>query len=127
MRAERNAYRNQVWVPQLPFPRYSLVAGNIRLLPIPPVTTGRILYAPTATQLVGVNDPITFPSNWEKYVIVYAAMQMLMKEESSVNALAALLAQFDNDLLELKDNRDAAFPKQTVDRDKLDYEDVWFF
>jgi hypothetical protein len=47
MRSERNTYRNQVWNQQLPLPRYSLVGSNLRLLPAPPATTGKILFAPS--------------------------------------------------------------------------------
>lgn len=125
MRSERNTYRNQVWNQQLPLPRYSLVGSNLRLLPAPPATTGKILFAPTATQLVNSGDSVTFPGTWERYVVAYAAMQMRMKEESDIRELASLLASFDRELDQQATDRDLAAPKQAVDVDMQDYDLRW--
>lgn len=125
MRSDRNAYRNQTWNQMLPLPRYSLVGQNLRLLPAPPVATGKILFAPTATQLANLTDPVTFPGTWERYVVTYAAVQMLAKEESDTRELQGLLEKFDRELDQQATDRDLAAPKSAVDIDMQDSDLLW--
>jgi len=128
MRQERNAYKNSFAVNGFGFtpPKYSLVGGNVKLLPVP--TTGTniaITYAPEFTLLAAGGDTTTFPNGWEKWVVAYAAKQMLMKEESGTSELDKMLSQWDSELQELKHARDAASPKQSVDMDMVESSDIW--
>lgn len=137
--AERNAYKNRSGPGALWFgvvgglPRYSLIKNQsstgsmLRLLPANVTTSGRLLYAPTVTTLVDGADSVELPDGWEKYVIVFAAIQMLTKEESSTTELQKQLARWDEDLIELKATRDAANPKQTVDVDRMQLDGLDFF
>lgn len=119
---ERNAYRNAVWGGTKP--RYALVGSNLNLLPVPPNgTVINITYAPEATPLALTTDTVTFPNGWEKYIVAYAAKQMLDKEESDTSSLARHLRQWDIDLEELKVSRDAAAPKASVDVDAVSFDD----
>lgn len=115
----RNATNNANW---LGTPRYSLVGGNVRLYPIPQgVYSGSILYAPTITVLSSTSDTVNFPNGLERMVVLYAAIQCLIKEESDYRPLQRLLDQEEAALDELKYQRDAAFPKKVTDMDVVDY------
>ena len=99
-------------------PRYQLFAGNIRIRPNPPANTPLTLeYSPVATLLVGTGDAVDFPNGWERYVVVYTAIQMRIKQESSVTELNALLEKMDKDLKEMADLRDAGAPAVAADVD----------
>lgn len=116
---ERNAYRNGVWGNTKP--RYALVGNTINLLPAPPNgTTINITYAPEITPLVNNADTVSFPNGWEKYIVAYAAAQMLDKEESDNSALVRLLQQWDRELDAMKVARDASTPKSSVDLDAVE-------
>lgn len=119
MRAERNALRYNApsWDS---VPKYSLVGSYIRFLPIPPACTATIYYAPTTTLLATGTDTVNFPNGWERYVVLYAAIQALMKEESDVRDLRFELEKLERDLDAIKENRDAAFPRQVVDLELAD-------
>ena len=121
MRPERNVYRENLYPNYVP--RYSLVGGSLRLCPVPAGgLTGSILYAPEATTLTLPADTVTFPNGWERYVVIYAAIQALLKEESSVTALSAVLEREEQELDRIKMQRDLAAPKQVVDLDLVDTE-----
>lgn len=118
---ERNAYRNAVWGHVKP--RYALVGSNINFLPTPPNGTQfAITYAPEVTPLAVGADTVTFPNGWEKYIVAYAAKQMLDKEESDTSTLARLLMQWDQELEEMRMSRDAAAPKSSVDLDAVEFD-----
>jgi hypothetical protein len=119
MRAERNSlrYGSVSWET---VPKYSLVGSNIRFLPIPPACTATIYYAPTTTLLASGSDTVNFPNGWERYVVLYAAIQCLAKEESDTRELRMELEKLERDLDAIKENRDAAFPRQVVDLDLAD-------
>lgn len=123
-RSERNRLQGS-WVPWMDVPRYRIVNSTLRLYPAPPAGTGKIFYAPTAALLAAGGDTVNFPNGWEKYVVVYAAIQMLMKEESSTTELRRELEAIEGELVEARANRDAAFPKSAVDTDAVN--DTWRF
>jgi len=127
MRSERNIYKQPRLSPRGP-PRYSLVGSNLRLLPAPQeVTTGAILFAPEATALVNASDAVNFPNGWERYVVLYAAIQALLKEESSASGLKQELAEVEKEIERTKEMRDLAMPKQVVDMDAVDFRAPWFY
>lgn len=124
-RAERNTYRDGEIYGQYFLPKYRLVAGKIRILPSTYTGTLTYRYAPQATTLSSTSDSITVPNKWEQYVVVYAAMQAMMKEESDIRELAGLLAQFDRDLDEMAANRDLSSPLKAVDVDNIDIFEIY--
>ena len=114
---ERNMYSNQTVSAWPSLPRYKFSgADRIRLLPAP-VTglSGTLWYIPRATTLSADGDTVAFPNGWERYAVVYAAVQMLVKEESDSSNLQAMLMKWDMELKEMFENRDAGMAKQTVD------------
>lgn len=124
-RAERNAFRNAT-VSYRSLPCYKLSGNNLRLLPAPATgTTGTIWYAPVATLLVNAGDTVDFPNGWERYVVLYAAIQALMKEESSVHDLRIELASMEAKLQSIIENRDAGQPMHAADVDLVNIDPRW--
>lgn len=122
-RPERNAYREIL--PEA-LPRYSLVGSNLRLYPIPTAgLAGTILYAPEATVLVNAGDSVTYPNGWEKYIVIDAAIQALLKEESDTRALMAERERIEKEIREAKEARDMATPKRVVDVMMTDLDVLW--
>lgn len=113
---DQNVYDNVLpWV-YASAPRYQLFGGNIRLRPI--TAAGIALtfeYSPVATLLVNTSDTVDFPNGWERYVVVYTAIQMKMKQESSVTELLGLLDAMDKQLKEMAELRDAGAPAVAAD------------
>lgn len=100
-------------------PRYRLVGmatGVIRLLPAPDaVYAARLRYAPSATLLVNAGDSVNFPNGWERFIVIYAAIQMLAKEESDTRTLQAMLDKMEFELAEIAQRRNADQPHSVVD------------
>lgn len=119
-RNERNTYRE---IRPERLPRYNVVGSNLRLYP---ATTnglsGTILYAPEATVLVNGSDTVSYPNGWEKYIVIEAAIQALMKEESSVTALVAERERIEREIRDAKESRDMAMPKRVVDMELVELE-----
>ena len=117
-RAERNLYRELH--PEFT-PRYSLVGSNLRLYPAPSAgLSGTILYAPEATILNLGADTVAYPNGWERFIVIDTAIQLLLKEESSVTALSAERASIIKEIESTKEARDLATPRQVVDTSTLD-------
>jgi len=96
--------------------RYRIMGSSIRFTPTPDANIEyRIWYIPKATQLVDDTDTLDDINQYSDFVVLTAAMKMLVKEESDVS----LLASERNRILErIKDdaqNRDAAQPESVSD------------
>ena len=126
-RAERNALSSA------PFsstraPRYKLSAGKLRVLPAASVSgkTGTIWYAPVATLYTSdTSSNVDFLNGWERYVVVYAAIQCLLKEESDTRPLENMLAMMDKQLDEAISNRDAGHSNHAVDVENINDWEFW--
>jgi len=122
-RPERNVFRE---LRPEALPRYAIVGSNLRLYPVPAAgLTGSILYAPEATVLVGGSDSVTYPNGWEKFIVIDAAIQALLKEESSVTALVAERERIEREIRDAKEARDMATPKRVVDVTLTDLDPFW--
>lgn len=122
-RPERNLYRE---LHPEALPRYALVGTNLRLYPAPPAgLTGSILYAPEATVLVNAGDSVTYPNGWERFIVIDAAIQALLKEESSVTGLVNEREAIVREIRDAKENRDMATPKYVVDTSLNDLDVLW--
>lgn len=124
--AERNLYKNAsinqtTWTLK---PRYKLVGmapGTIRLLPAPTgVFACTVRYAPSATLLVNAGDSINVPNGWERFIVVYTAIQMLMKEESDTRELRIELDKMEEELKEIAQRRNADQPHSVTDIESVD-------
>ncbi len=123
---ERNLQANQLINFQGQAPRYKLVGmspGAVRLLPQPAaVYPGVIRYAPSATLLTSGSDTVNFPNGWERFVVCYAAIQMLAKEESDTRVLQAMLDKMEMELAEIAQRRNADQPHSVADVESVDDE-----
>lgn len=124
MKNERNQYANSS-LAYRQRPSYKLSGSNIRFLPSTVTGTATIRYAPTIALLTTGTDTVNFPNGWERYVVIDAAIQVLMKEESAVADLKAERQEMERQLEELKVNRDASFPRHVTDMDAVDFS-LWY-
>lgn len=125
--SERNLYKNMLalapaWRQR---PRYSLSGmgsnGILRLLPAPDGGyQGSILYAPVAPLVSLVTDTVDFPNGWERFVVVYTAIQMRMKEETDTRELRIELSKMEAELEEIASRRDANQPHSVVDAESIE-------
>lgn len=112
-RPERNSFRE---LGTSALPRYAIVGSVLRLYPTPTAgLTGAIIYAPEATTLVNGADTVSYPNGWERYIVIDAAIQALMKEESSVRDLVAERERIEREIRDAKETRDMATPKRVTD------------
>ncbi len=119
-RAERNIYRNRDGGSTVA-PMYSLSGNNLKLYPVPPAgLTGEIMYAPEATRLTLSTDQVSYPNGWERFIVIDAAIQALLKEESSVTALSAERDLILQEIRDAKEQRDLANPMKVVDVHAVD-------
>jgi hypothetical protein len=134
-RRERNSYKNINALGLFgPMPSYKLTSvgglagtGALRFLPQPAAgSTGVIWYSPQATVLVAGGDTVNVPGGWERYIVAYAAMCCLDKEESDSSQQMKLLADMDQEFKAIINNRDASQPTQSVDVDNVNNPILWW-
>ena len=125
-RADRNLLRNAnvsgTWRGSLPL--YSLTGNNLKLYPLP--TTGLtcdVIYAKGANLLTTGSDVVSYPNGWERFIVIDTAIQLLLKEESSVTGLISERDAIIREIEASKEQRDLANPKRTVDVFASEYED----
>lgn len=125
-RGMRNVYRNATRMSlfaELVTPHFELAGNTLRLLPTPVSgSTGTIWYYPVATTLVNTSDTVNFPNGWERYVVLYTAIQMRMKQESSVTDLRVELDKMEAELRDIADRRNLSSPAHAVDMDAVGME-----
>jgi len=78
-------------------------------------------YIPTFTRLSGDSDSFDFLNGYEEYVIVDAAIKMLGKEESDVQAMMIRKQALLDRINAMSDNRDANEPYRITDIDNYNY------
>lgn len=122
-RAERNTFRE---LKPEALPRYAIVGSNLRLYPAPTAgLSGSILYIPEAPLLTADGNSVSYPNGWERYIVIDAAIQALIKEETNVNALLSEREKIEREIRDAKENRDMATPKQVVDTSLADLDVLW--
>jgi hypothetical protein len=89
--------------------------------------TLEIWYVPQLVKLVNNSDVISWnpPISWEEYAVLAAAIRCMIKEESDIGPLMALLQTCRQRIIENASPRDAGEPdyiKDIYDRNNL-YED----
>lgn len=137
---ERNAFRNISTVSWFSVPRYKLEgATTLRLYPAPTAAmSGTLLYIPLLQILQGgtgstyINefvsdaDTCNFPNGWEKFVTLYAAIEMMDKEESDTKEFKKKLDKWEAELIDAASNRDAGHAQTAVDHDLEEMDPRWF-
>lgn len=69
--------------------------------------TYRIWYVPRTTELAGDTDELDGINGWEEYVVVDAAMKVLIKEESDIQPLVLQKEQMRKRIEDMAKDRDA--------------------
>jgi hypothetical protein len=119
-RGMRNVYKNSINDGLGYTTRFKLSGTSLMLQPAPTAgMTGVIWYVPIATVLVNTNDTVDFPNGWERYVVLYTAIQMKMKQESDTRDLRFELEKMEAELKEIADRRDLSAPSHAVDVDQV--------
>lgn len=122
-RPERNTFRE---LRPEALPRYALVGSNLRLYPAPTGgLSGAILYVPECATLVNAGDTVSYPNGWEKFIVIDAAVQALLKEESDVRALVAERGRIEQEIRDAKEARDMATPKRVIDTTLSELDVLW--
>jgi hypothetical protein len=75
----------------------------------------RLWYVPVFTPLVNDSDTFDGVNGWEEYAINLTAKKALVKEESDTSGVDSLLAQQNERLVSIAENRDAGEPQSVVD------------
>jgi len=118
---ERNIYQNWgTWsVLGLANLRYRLVGGNLVFTPKPDgVREVKIWYIPTAAQFASSTDTSTLwddLNGYAEYVVTFAAIRMMQKEESDVTVLMTQKAELRQRITVAAANRDADNPLSVTD------------
>lgn len=96
--------------------RYRVMGSNIVFTPIPDGQTEyKIWYVPKATKLVADSDSFDDVNQYADFVIITAAMKMLVKEESDVSTLAAERARLIDKIEQDAKDRDIGEPESISD------------
>lgn len=112
---KRNSNNNYYWCPDF---EYRIYGNSLRLLPVPTSAKAiTIHYIPQLTELVLDTDTISnvFVESWIEYVIIDAAIKILIKEESDIQPLLIQKAAQVDRINKLKDNRDMGPGQTTTD------------
>lgn len=107
--------------------RYRMAGSNILLSPVPTnQVTVKLWYTPVATKLVADNDTLNDLNQFSEYVVVDAAIKMLLKEESDVSVLLATKADLRKRIENMVANRDAGQPEAISDIYAENYDWIYF-
>ena len=96
--------------------RYRVMGSTIQFTPSP--ASGqriRLQYIPRMTRLLKDTDRADGVSGWTEYIIVDAAIKILLKEESDVSALMAVKQGLIDRIQVASQNRDAGAPDTISD------------
>lgn len=112
-----------------PVVRYRVLGANLHFTPDDHATGDyRIWYVPQKTELSGdsseISDQIIL--DWDEYIIVDAAIKMLIKEESDVSALMAQKQMLIKRIEEAAQVRDEGEPERVTDVNSFFADDLGF-
>jgi len=99
---------------------YQVVGSNLRLIPTPISAGGTITlwYVPSAKTLINDESTIdpSYEVGWERYIVLYAAIRALQKEESLESVQLAMAEQQGlQRKIEASATQNAGSPKRVVD------------
>jgi len=95
---------------------YRLITNSVEIVPTQRAAgTYRIWYVPHYTQLSLDADTLDGVNGWEEYIVVDAAIKMLIKEESSTTALEGIKESIRQRIETMAANRDFDQPESITD------------
>tara|TARA_R100000951_G_scaffold76179_2_gene64253 strand:- start:13272 stop:13964 length:693 start_codon:yes stop_codon:yes gene_type:complete len=110
--------------------RYNLNGTNITFTPEPNSTDSvKIWYVPSCTKLAsdGATVDGSIELNWEEYAVVFAALKMRTKEETSTTSLERELGRLTARIEEASRNRDAGEPMGITDENAGTLSSHWLY
>jgi hypothetical protein len=138
--AERNRWKNLSTTNWYNIPRYKLENNRLMVLPVPSASFAyELRYIPllqvTQVPAAGIinefssasqADTIDFPNGWEKFVVLYTAIELMDKEETETAKAVQKLAKWEAELIDIAANRDAGQPQQAIDVERGDIDPRWW-
>lgn len=114
---ERNRYNNILFaVTAAAFYRYLIQGSKIKILPPPDAgITFKMWYVPAPTKITSTAQTIDGVSGWEEVVVLYAAVQIMNKQELDSNPLKREYAEAVDRVMTMATERDAALPERVTD------------
>lgn len=126
---ERNKYEDfGSWtVSGLSNIRYRIMGSNIKFSPTPTSAVNyRLWYVPVATKLTSDDDVLDDINQYSDFVIISAAIKMMLKEESDASILLGERERLERKIKDAAKNRDAGQPESISDiyAENSDY--MWY-
>lgn len=113
---ERNRFREPYFLNDSINLEYQIRGSNLVFTPVPQDNQSiKLWYIPAATALVQNTDAFDGINGWEEYVVIDAAIKMLVKEESDVQELLLAKEQMRTRILQASSARDSNEPPRVVD------------
>lgn len=127
---ERNAYLyTPSWnVVGLSYLRYMLQGNKLKLLPTPNGGNKiKVWYCPIFSSMSADTDSFDGINGWEEYVVIDAAIKMMIKEESDPSALMAQKQAMIERIETMKQRRDIGSPSKIANVNKTIPWEFWSF
>lgn len=114
---ERNRYNNILFaVTAAAFYRYLIQGSKIKILPPPDAgITFKMWYIPAPTKITSTAQQIDGIAGWEEVVVLYAAVQIMNKQELDSTPLKREYAEAVDRVITMATERDAALPERVTD------------
>ncbi len=113
-----------------PTRRYRVILDALHVSPADKAPgTYRVWYVPSVTELSSGSDTIstTFSKfGWEEYIVLYAAIKALIKQEQDVGALSAQKAELTQRIITMSTNRNSDQPERITAVSKLQTMGEWW-
>lgn len=114
---ERNRYNNILFaVTAAAFYRYLIQGSKIKILPQPDSgITFKMWYIPAPTKITNTAQIIDGIAGWEEVVVLFAAVQIMNKQELDSTALKREYMEAVDRVITMATERDAALPERVTD------------
>ena len=123
---ERNRYREPYYLNDSINLQYQIRGNNLVFMPMPQGNQQiKVWYIPAATLLTQNTDSFDGINGWEEYVVIDAAIKMLVKEESDTSELMMAKEAMRQRVLQASSARDSNEPARVVDVESNYYRAWW--
>jgi len=115
---ERNQYREPYFAYSnfIASFKYKIQGNQIKFIPIPPANSiFKLWYSPVMTNLTNDTDQFDGVNGWEEFIVLDAAIKMMLKEESDVNVLQVERKIIEDNLIAMASNRDSGMALRVQD------------
>lgn len=100
--------------------KYRLTGAKIKWHPLPSTSESEVIfmrYIPVYTEMSGDTDtmPAGTPPDFEYYIVLQAAKMVHLMRRKDTRAIDYMIKQFEDEVMELTENRDANEPHEIID------------